>query len=856
MRWLFLLLFLPTVLNAQSGSSKRAWKNYSDGDYEKALELSVKSLQKDTLDALAWFVTSHLEFTPEFKPVEIDLADEYLRKTRNLFDSAALDQQDDYRSEGLNEDAMDLFRQQIDSAAFIRASAVMTEQAFIDFLENFAGARESARAIVLRDSLAFRSAVSENTYQAYSEFMEKYPDAREIGEARARYEKLYFDIATQDKHLESYLQFLEDNPSTPYRYEAEFNIFRIMTAENTFESYQRFINEFPESLHVSRARNYLYHLYRSADSLTYFPRNLMTDSLRRLQQKDGLWLPFIEDNQFGFMDDMGNTVAEPVFDEVFADYLCDGIVSDILIIPGRGVVNRNLDEVAPSAYAVSELSMGLLLLENGRDHAIWHKAGYLLMENSFDEAIITGNLIGISQNGRWGLASLTGQILLPPQFEEIIFEQGLYFLGTVEGWQVLTPEEIHYLANNMITGISSPVYDSYDFVGDERLWLRQGEVESVVDLNMEPVVSPARQRVFTLPSVYVARSDEEVRILSHDLMQRYTTGDQLLAHNDHWLILKKESGVGLYSLDDFRLATLSDSARLLGDNYAITWFEGNRRLHALNEDPILLTGNTSAKLLQANEREWILLNEGRNKKVVNRYGRFIYEGPVENVSPLTDSLLVLERYGRKELLNLRGEKPLQVRFDGIGSPEDGLIPLLSGQRFGAYDQESDLFVRPISTKKIQRYNDQYYIAEMDKFGLINRESRMVVDFKFDEIRHWNDTTCLVRQGSDWLFYNIGEGLIAGDPMKSIQMIVDSREEHEMIVFRNGSFGVINSQHGEVIPPTLDDILQIGSGSDLVYFSDKYVDEANLHVVVYFDRMGNILRKEALEEDQFDKIYCE
>ncbi len=241
---------------------------------------------------------------------------------------------------------------------------------------------------------------------------------------------------------------------------------------------------------------------------------------------------------------------------------------------------------------------------------------------------------------------------------------------------------------------------------------------------------------------------------------------------------------------------------------------------------------------------------------MNRLGQTIYSGPVNDVSPLTDSLLVLERYGKKELLTLRGVKPLQVRFDGIGSPEEKLIPLLSGQRFGAYDMAYDRFVRPISTKKIRRYNASYYIAEMEKFGLINQESRMVVPFEFDEVRHWNDTSCLVRTGNDWQLYHIGEGLLGDEPIKSIQVVLDRGDEHEIIIFREGAFGVMNNKRGEVIPPTLDDIINVGTPDNPLYFTDKFVDEANLHVVVYFDRNGTILRKQAMEEADFVRVYCD
>ncbi len=854
MRWLIAFLFMPSLLLAQSGPSKRAWKNYADKDFEKAQELVVKGLQKDSLDAMAWFIRARLSFTPEWQPVDIPAADTFLKRSVRLMEQIAPDQLEEIRKEGISSSVVATLRQQIDSAAFVRARESMTETAFVDFLEKFPAAEQTERAISLRDSLAFVGAVNVNTYHAYQEFMDKYPQAEQVAQARARYEKLYFDIATENKTLESYRQFLIDNPATPYRDEAEFRIFQIMTAANDAESYLRFIDKYPRSNQIARARNYLYYIY--SDSLDQMPARLWTDSLRSVAALDGTWIPFYASGKYGFMDRTGEVRIQPVFPEIYPDYLCNGLTSDVIINPEGELRNRNLDLVAEyNGEELVELPLGLLKIRNDNSIGIIHKSGYRLLDN-YEDAAVIGRLIGIRDNEAWGLASLTGQVILPPRYEEIIYDGGLYFLDNGEGWQILTPEEIFSLAGNKISTVSSPQYDEFHMLENGMLWLREGSVESLVDRQLQPVIAPARQQITILPTVYVIRQEDQLRILRHDQMQRYTTGDAFLDVNDRWLVIAKESGMGLFSLVDFRLETQSDSVRLIGRNFAVTYFGGNRRLHSAGQESILLPSSTRTRLLQADQREWILLEEPRNRQVINRRGQTIYNGQVENVTPLTDSLLVLERYGRKELLTLRGEKPLQVRFDGIASPEDELIPLLSGQRFGAYDRRFDRFVRPVSTKKIRRYNDNYYVAEMEKYGLINEESRMAVPFEFDEIRHWNDTTCLVRSGSDWLFYHIGQGLLPGGPVKSIQYVINTPREHEIIVFRDGSFGVFNSLRGEVIPPTLDDILNIGTREAPLYLSDKYVPEANLHVVVYFDREGNILRKEAFEEADFDKIYCD
>ena len=63
--------------------------------------------------------------------------------------------------------------------------------------------------------------------------------------------------------------------------------------------------------------------------------------------------------------------------------------------------------------------------------------------------------------------------------------------------------------------------------------------------------------------------------------------------------------------------------------------------------------------------------------------------------------------------------------------------------------------------------------------------------------------------------------------------------------------------GELIHDTkFNDIINIGTVENPVYFAEKYIIEADFYVIIYYDAKGKILRKQIFtEEAEYEKIYC-
>jgi hypothetical protein len=93
-------------------------------------------------------------------------------------------------------------------------------------------------------------------------------------------------------------------------------------------------------------------------------------------------------------------------------------------------------------------------------------------------------------------------------------------------------------------------------------------------------------------------------------------------------------------------------------------------------------------------------------------------------------------------------------------------------------------------------------------------------------------------------------------LRNVELIRDDSNEKIAIVQKDRNFGVI-SNHGDVVIPTaFTAVKNLGSGESPLYFTEKHIPEASLYVVIYYDRSGNMLRKEIYDDaGDYDMIYC-
>ena len=78
----------------------------------------------------------------------------------------------------------------------------------------------------------------------------------------------------------------------------------------------------------------------------------------------------------------------------------------------------------------------------------------------------------------------------------------------------------------------------------------------------------------------------------------------------------------------------------------------------------------------------------------------------------------------------------------------------------------------------------------------------------------------------------------------------------MRVHRENYYGILSSVKGVMIQPSFTEIINLGDADHPFYFTEKQVEEAGIFVVVYFDSQGKLVRKQAFEEEEYDRILCQ
>ena len=320
---LFIVLFSTTI----HAESKKAFKLLEKGDYIKLVELLQKSIEKDSTNAGANYVYSLLFLTPKYPEYSIDTSYYFINEAIEDFEIHDEKSIENLYKIGINDSTLHVQKLEIESHAFPRALAKHTIDDYNFFLNHFTGAIQSDSTIAFRNKIAYQDAVTKNTYEAFQYFIHTYPDAVHIEDAKVKYEELLYFTKTQDKKLESYVRFLKNNENTPYRDDAEKNIFEISTADNDLDSYMTFMEQYQNSKMKQRALNLLYHCYKEHSSAKGFSNKFSIlneqDSLMEIVEAEiGHLMAIFEMDKYGFSKLNGEKLIDFTYTKIKKDYYC------------------------------------------------------------------------------------------------------------------------------------------------------------------------------------------------------------------------------------------------------------------------------------------------------------------------------------------------------------------------------------------------------------------------------------------------------------------------------------------------------------------------------------------------------
>ena len=95
-----------------------------------------------------------------------------------------------------------------------------------------------------------------------------------------------------------------------------------------------------------------------------------------------------------------------------------------------------------------------------------------------------------------------------------------------------------------------------------------------------------------------------------------------------------------------------------------------------------------------------------------------------------------------------------------------------------------------------------------------------------------------------------------DNVRQYQYISEAVSEKTAIVQQDKAFGVLSNRRGVVVPIQYTDVINLGTREIPLYYTERYISEAGITVLVYFDQRGKVVRSQALNNDELEKIACD
>lgn len=422
-KFLFFTLLIFSSFSASAGNVKKGFEALEIRDYFKAKKAFTKGMKYNPEASSFGLAVMYSRDVNVF--YSRDSAYRYLHIAKESFVGAKDSKKKKWAKYGWSSNGIDSLERLIADQFFLEAKRINTPQSYNDFLQTHPNSVYSKRALEVRDSIAFFSAVMANTSAAYKSFLDQYGQSEYVEIAQENYYQSQFSELTGDGTLASYIEFVALNAQSPLRPAAERKIFEIVTEPNTREAFDVFIRKYPNNSMIDSAWRQLYQ--SSLDTLTllnlkrfknrYPNYPYQNDILRDMEFIDSVFLPMKAENGFGFMNEEGIVMIQPIYEQV--SKFSDGLA--VAALNGKyGVIDKyNRTRIPFKFDAISDFINGRAIVELDGLQGMIHRNGRYVLECKFDDmGTLSNGLIFASDGEKFGYYDVTGFPRIPMKFDD------------------------------------------------------------------------------------------------------------------------------------------------------------------------------------------------------------------------------------------------------------------------------------------------------------------------------------------------------------------------------------------------------------------------------------------------------
>jgi hypothetical protein len=487
-----------------------------------------------------------------------------------------------------------------------------------------------------------------------------------------------------------------------------------------------------------------------------------------------------------------------------------------------------------------------------------HKSGWVFPDPCHDDIkIVAHNFLAYRDHGRWGLLSLTGRVLLAPQFEDVLALDTLILLVRNGKKTLVTLDQIAAVADKNALA-SSLVFDDVRWLAKGNYGVRNGPLEGVLNEKLDFIVPLDRQTISRSGSGFVLDRNKKLRLVGISAAVDLKDYDDVRFYGN-WIELRQGTDLQLYDVKKKKIESSLLDSLWFEHELAFALKHDSLKVHVRSGKSLRFRSDARVSFIKSSDSStfFFIPEKNRRSTIYSTHGERLFSFEADDLEYVGNGVFVVTRGNKKGLLNRDGKILLPLEFQAILPLGKEWASLLKEKKFGLYNLVTRRLVKPVYTRNVNPFSKNLLTAYKDGgYGFIDLDSKPVSKFEFEEIRIWNDTAALVKRNFKWMMYVIASQNVIINNIKDYHFIQDSPSEKIIVVRRDVSYGVLSNKRGEVIPSNFSDIINVGSPEEPLYFTEKNVEEAGIHVVIYYDKRGKLLRKQAYEEEEYDRIYCE
>jgi tetratricopeptide (TPR) repeat protein len=841
MRLKEILLHLSLLISvsgyAQLNPEKAALNKIKKGEWRTAQKILKKALKKDSLNIEASYVYSVLYFSHRFYDFNVDTAHAMLNKTIRLYAQADLRSKKRLKRFPIDSAILSKLRTKIDSAAFEQAKSLNSEDAYIYFIKHYSDSRDIQMATELRDEAAFVSARKQNTHQSFQRFLHVYPNSRRAPEARQLFEKLLFESSTRNKTLRDYQNFVAANPTSPFAEPAIKEIFELSTLEGTESSFDNFIKQFPDSKYSYFAQSLLAHM-------------LPDTSIDAVNRE---WIPFAENGRWGFMDETGAAMFQPILPSVHEKYFCEPMVEDF-IHSDTAIIERSGRPILFGKFQqVTDLGAGFLLADIDTAKLVVHKSGWQPIEKPLTDAAIVGSrFLAIKSKVAWGLFALNGKQILDFAYDRIT-PSGSFLSLAKSGKEILVKLEgvIPYSK-----GAEAIVADEIRSLGKNYFWIRNGSLEKVLNMDLKEIIPFDRHSISLGPIGFIIKKNSDLRVQGWPSLENISFSSLTIA--EPWLVTRKknERPSLIHIPSQQEIATSTDSV-WFDQGFAAMKKKDSVQVWLSLTKSFTIPSSENYDIRMAKDSTVFILIRSKSKTAVHHAGTLVrlFTAPHGEIEPIQKNIFLITDRGKHGLLNEKGKTILKPNYDAILF-SSGIFSLLKGKKFGSYNPATKKLIEPSFDSNLKPYGPNWTIARKEgKLAILKSNGQKQTDFEFDDLEFWSDTVALVVQNGKRSLYSIPRKKNYVENISALQVLEADSPEHLAIFKQNGFYGVMGNSSGIVVNPEFEEISHRVVNGSLIFIAAKPVDGATLHVT-YFQSNGKPMRSNLMLREMFEQMVCE